>query len=117
MPNYPVHTIASVPEGSKSALEQLKKAFGVLPNLPGGEVMDAKLQELLKRLREYPGVAQLKPPLSPQGPVLPIVFRKGKQRFSCFSLITTVGTPQCITAQELRVECMFPTNVEEGSGS
>jgi hypothetical protein len=24
-------------------------------------------------------------------------------------LITTVGTPQCITAQELRVECMFPS--------
>jgi alkylhydroperoxidase family enzyme len=34
MPNYPVHTIASAPEGSKPALEQLKKAFGVLPNLP-----------------------------------------------------------------------------------
>ena len=34
MPNYPVQTIASAPEGSKSALEQLKKAFGVLPNLP-----------------------------------------------------------------------------------
>src|SRR6201996_3309851 len=34
MPNYPVHTIASAPEGSKSALEQLQKAFGVLPNLP-----------------------------------------------------------------------------------
>ena len=34
MPNYPVHTITSAPEGSKSALEQLEKAFGVLPNLP-----------------------------------------------------------------------------------
>jgi alkylhydroperoxidase family enzyme len=34
MPNYPIHTIASAPEGSKPALEQLKKAFGVLPNLP-----------------------------------------------------------------------------------
>ena len=34
MPNYPVQTIASAPEGSKSALEQLKKAFGALPNLP-----------------------------------------------------------------------------------
>jgi alkylhydroperoxidase family enzyme len=34
MPNYPVRTIASAPEGSKSALEQLAKAFGVLPNLP-----------------------------------------------------------------------------------
>jgi alkylhydroperoxidase family enzyme len=34
MPNYPVQTIASAPEGSKAALEQLGKAFGVLPNLP-----------------------------------------------------------------------------------
>jgi len=34
MPNYPVHTIASAPEKSKLALEQLQKAFGVLPNLP-----------------------------------------------------------------------------------
>lgn len=34
MPDYPVHTIASAPEGSKPALEQLTKAFGVLPNLP-----------------------------------------------------------------------------------
>ena len=34
MPNYPVHTIASAPEKSKPALEQLQKAFGVLRNLP-----------------------------------------------------------------------------------
>jgi hypothetical protein len=80
-----------------------------------GQVLDAKLQELLKRLREYPGVAALKPPSAPQSPVLPIAFRQGNQRFSYFSLITTVGTPQCITAQELRVECMFPTDGEERS--
>jgi len=77
-----------------------------------GQVLDAKLQELLKRLREYPGVRALKPSLAPQSPVLPIAFRRGNQRFSYFSLITTVGTPQCITAQELRVECMFPTDVD-----
>ena len=77
-----------------------------------GQVLDTKLQELLKRLREYPGVAAFKPVLAPQSPVLPIVFRRENQRFSYFSLITTVGTPQCITAQEFRVECMFPTGGE-----
>jgi hypothetical protein len=71
-------------------------------------VLDAELQELVKRLREYSGAAELKPGLAPQSPVLPITFRRDKQRFSYFSLITTIGTPQCITAQELRVECMFP---------
>lgn len=78
-----------------------------------GQVLDAELQELLKRLRKYPGVAELKPLLAPQSPVLPITFRRDNRRFSYFSLITTVGTPQCITAQELRVECMFPTDIEE----
>jgi transcriptional regulator with XRE-family HTH domain len=77
-----------------------------------GQVVNAELQKLLRRLREYPGVAGLKPSLAPQSPVLPITFRRGNERFSYFSLITTVGTPQCITAQELRVECMFPSDVE-----
>jgi AhpD family alkylhydroperoxidase len=31
--NYPTYTIASAPENSKPALEQLQKAFGVLPNI------------------------------------------------------------------------------------
>jgi len=33
MPNYPIHTIASAPEGSKPALEQLHQAFGLTPNI------------------------------------------------------------------------------------
>ena len=43
MPNYPVQTIASAPEGSKSALEQLKKAFGVVPNIAGTIANSPKL--------------------------------------------------------------------------
>jgi hypothetical protein len=78
-----------------------------------GQVLDLKLQESLQRLREYPGVTALKPLLAPQSLVLPIIFRRGDQRWSYFSLIATVGTPQCVSAQELRVECMFPTDLEE----
>ena len=104
------------PAGMRPFVEEWEKvAAGLLQRVRReavGHVLDAKLQELLKRLREHPGVAALKPTLAPQSPVLPIVFRRGNQRFSYFSLITTVGTPQCITAQELRVECMFPTDVE-----
>ena len=77
-----------------------------------GQVVDSGLAALLERLRRYPGVTALKPTLAPQSPVLPITFRRGDARFSYFSLITTVGTPQCITAQELRVECMFPTDLD-----
>jgi transcriptional regulator with XRE-family HTH domain len=102
------------PAGLRPFVERWEEvAAGLLQRLRReavGQVLDAKLQELLKKLREYPGVAELKPSHTPQSPVLPMVFRKGNQRFSYFSLITTVGTPQCITAQELRVECMFPTD-------
>ncbi len=73
-----------------------------------GQVVDAGLAKLLERLRKYPGVAALKLRPAAQSPVLPITFRRGDERCSYFSLITTVGTPQCITAQELRVECMYP---------
>jgi transcriptional regulator with XRE-family HTH domain len=105
------------PTGMRPFVEEWEKvAGGLLQRVRReavGQVLDAKLQELLKRLRQYPGVAGLKSPIAPQSPVLPITFRRGDERFSYFSLITTVGTPQCITAQELRVECMFPTSVEE----
>jgi AhpD family alkylhydroperoxidase len=33
--SYPIHTIASAPENSKPGLEQLQKAFGVVPNIAG----------------------------------------------------------------------------------
>ena len=43
MPNYPIHTIASAPQGSKSALEQLQQAFGVLPNIAAAIANSPKL--------------------------------------------------------------------------
>jgi transcriptional regulator with XRE-family HTH domain len=105
------------PAGMRPFVEEWEKvAAGLLQRVRReavGQVLDVKLQEMLKRLQEYPGVTELKPSFTPQSPVLPIMFRRGDHRFSYFSLITTVGTPQCITAQELRVECMFPTDAEE----
>lgn len=45
MPFYPVHTIESAPETSQPVLEQLHKAFGLVPNIAG--VM-ANSPELIK---------------------------------------------------------------------
>jgi len=108
------------PVGMRPFVEEWDKvAAGLLQRVRReavGQVVDAGIAKLLERLRNYPDVAALKPRLEPQSPVLPITFRRGDERFSYFSLITTVGTPQCITAQELRVECMFPTHVEGSAG-
>jgi hypothetical protein len=43
MSNYLIHTIASAPEHSKSALEQLQQAFGVVPNLAAAIANSPKL--------------------------------------------------------------------------
>ena len=71
-------------------------------------VDDSKTIELLQSLNVYPGVEKLKLPAKTQLPVIPLVFVRGNERWSYFSLITTVGTPQSVAAQELRVECMYP---------
>ena len=77
-----------------------------------GRVADEKTRELLAALLAYPGakvggrVAKAKDSM----PVLPIGFVKGDRVLNYFSMVTTVGTPQTIAAQELRVECMFPAD-------
>jgi len=77
-----------------------------------GHIVDQKTVELLNKLERYPGVKTLGAIPRTHSPVLPITFVKGAARFSYFSLITTVGTPQSISAQELRIECMFPLDPE-----
>jgi hypothetical protein len=66
---------------------------------------------LLERLLGYDGVrallrASLVEPNA--GPVLPMHFRKGEVSLQLFTTIATLGTPQDVTAQELRIECFFP---------
>ena len=73
-----------------------------------GHVTDKKTNELLNDLKKYPGVTELGMPRKSQAPVLSITFVRGNERFSYFSMISTIGLPQDITAQEFRIECMFP---------
>jgi hypothetical protein len=43
-------------------------------------------------------------------PFHPVVFRKDALRLSFFSMVTTVGSPLDVTAQELRIEAFFPSD-------
>jgi hypothetical protein len=74
-----------------------------------GHVAETRTIELLDHLSKYPGVKELGMPRQSQGSVSPITFVRGDKRVSYFSMISTVGLPQDITAQEFRIECMFPT--------
>jgi len=76
-----------------------------------GHVTDKKTTELVDRLKKYPGVEELSVARKSHAPVLPITFIRDSERVSYFSMISTVGSPQDITAQEFRIECMFPAEI------
>lgn len=46
----------------------------------------------------------------PPPPLLPVVLHAGAFRASLFSTLTTLGIPQDVTLQELRIECFFPAD-------
>jgi transcriptional regulator with XRE-family HTH domain len=71
----------------------------------------AETAALLERLTAYDGVrAALKAPVSEAVaiPILPMHFRKGGTDLRLFTTLATLGTPQDITLQELRIESFFP---------
>lgn len=79
-----------------------------------GGVIDARLGALIAALKAYPPVAGPAPrPMAAEEDVLPMVplgFEKDGMRLRYFSMVSTLGTPAEVNAQELRVECMFPAD-------
>jgi len=77
-----------------------------------GGVADERASLLLAEVLAYPGVPQ--PPGVPdENPLLPIVpvrFARDGQALAYFSTVTTLGTAQDITLQELRIECFHPAD-------
>jgi hypothetical protein len=71
--------------------------------------------ELLEELLALPDVPRHLRKLSldtPLVPVIPIQFQTPRGSFNYFSMVTTLGTPQDITLQEVRIESFFPTDQE-----
>jgi transcriptional regulator with XRE-family HTH domain len=69
--------------------------------------------DLLRRLLAYPDVPTLShvPALEElPSPVLAMHFRKEQTSLRLFTTIATLGTPQDVTVQELRIECFFPAD-------
>jgi len=77
-----------------------------------GRVVDEKTRALVAALLAYPDVkSEWKNPVALSFmPVIPIGFMKDGQVLNYFSMVRTVGTPQTVAAQELRIECMFPAD-------
>jgi transcriptional regulator with XRE-family HTH domain len=70
---------------------------------------------LLDRLLGYKDVRATisqAPPIGSDAPILPMHFQKGRTKLRLFTTIATLGTPQDITLQELRIESLFPMDEE-----
>jgi transcriptional regulator with XRE-family HTH domain len=78
-----------------------------------GGVLDRDTAELVATLRGRPDVADVlaTPDTSTSSvPVIDLRFAVGDDELSFFSVISTIGTPLDVTAQELRVEAFFPAD-------
>lgn len=72
---------------------------------------------LLARLLAYPDVPRISeiPMLDrPMAPVLSMRFAKDGTSLELFTTLATLGTPQDVTVQEIRIECFFPADAGTG---
>jgi transcriptional regulator with XRE-family HTH domain len=79
-----------------------------------GHIVDQKTKDLVTDLLAYPNVQSdwRAPERLSALPMIPMSFVKDGAMMNYFSLMTTVGTPQTIATQELRIECMYPADDE-----
>lgn len=86
-------------------LERLERECLLFPD-------DELRRRLLEDVRGYPGVAQLRAVevqhSSP--PVALVHLRRGDEEARLFTMLTTIGTPLDVTAQELAIESYFPAD-------
>lgn len=105
------------PEGFRSFLKDWERAASHLLNrarrqLKGGDE-DDPLAKLLDEVLSYPDVPQhilIEDPTHDALPVLPIEFEMQGIQLSWITTVASFGTPQDVTAEELMVECMFPSD-------
>jgi transcriptional regulator with XRE-family HTH domain len=93
--------------------EKTKELVAALLTYPDGKAISAEPVETRSRRSDFGRTSENNNATG--GPVLPIIplsFRKNETVLNYFSMVTTVGTPQTVAAQELRIETMFPADEE-----
>ena len=77
-----------------------------------GGVLDPATAELVGDLAARPEVAAVLAAVdpAPAGPVVDVSFALDGEDLHFFSVVSTIGTPVDVTAQELRVEAFFPSD-------
>lgn len=79
--------------------------------------MRAGASRLLEDLMAYPGAPALRraEPPPPSAPAMTVRLRKGDLRLSYVSMLSTFGTPQDVTLEELRIKLFFPADADSAA--
>jgi len=77
-----------------------------------GTTETAALLQRLLAYKDVPAAVSEAPTSGTHAPVLSMHFEKGRTKLRLFTTIATLGTPQDITLQELRIESFFPMDNE-----
>jgi transcriptional regulator with XRE-family HTH domain len=87
------------------ALERLEHECALDPH-------DAEREALRAEVRRYPGVEALAASRGPRSstPVALVHLQRGDDEARLFTMLTTLGTPLDVTAQELTIETYFPAD-------
>lgn len=90
-------------EVASLTLERLQRECTMFP-------YDERRRALLDEVRGYPGIATLHVGPPTEGPVAQVHLRRGAHEARLFSMLTSIGTPLDVTAQELTLESFFPAD-------
>lgn len=96
--------IVNWPELASLMLDRVERAHLLFP-------LDRERQALFEEVRSYPDIEKVAP-LSPftESPVGVLHLRRGPDELRLFAILTTIGTPLDVTAQELTIETFFPAD-------
>lgn len=100
------HSIVNWVEVAVLLLERMDHECAVYPH-------DEERKALRDEIRGYPGVATLELPVPAAGtgaPVARVHLKRGEHEARLFTMVTTLGTPLDVTAQELAIESYFPAD-------
>lgn len=100
-----------VKDWERSAQHLIHRAYR---QLKGQDDKDP-LAKILKEVLAYPGVPAsmvIEDPTHDALPVLPIELELNGLTLSWITTVASFGTPQDVTAEEIMVECMFPSDVQ-----
>lgn len=102
------------PQGLRPAIDAWPDVaaalLGRLRREAAGGVPDESLTPVVQQLQGLAGAAHDNEPPQARLPVVPVGFKDGGAVRRYFSLVSTVGTPRTVAAQELRVESMVPAD-------